>query len=420
MKTRCSFCLLLFVLTFCQSTVLASGLQLHLLAQRQAAMGQAGTALVRDASISFYNPGGLGFVSKQGSLQFGTTLITPSTAFQGQWPSIYQSQTEFVLMTPINAYASWRGKSNGRFEKISFGFSINNPFANGIRWPDDWKGRFISQEFSVNTFIAQPTVSYKFSDEVGIGVGLMYGFGNLVSRRALSVDGINGSEGFARFSGTGEGVGANVGVFFRPGADFSIGMNYRTRLFLSVKEGLAQFNVPESFSEQYPDMGFQTQLKLPWVFNLGVSIRPEDRFLATVDVDYTGWQVLDSLKIDLDQPISQIDLYPAREFIRTISFRIGGEYILTEKIFVRGGAYYDPSPIRQGQVSPDLPDANRIGLTTGLGFQLNPRLSVDLSYVYEFTGERTVSFNAGAFGGTYETTVSSVGLGLFLAFGEES
>lgn len=418
MNTFRFFWIFFFFVFSCES-LYSSGLQLHLLSQRQSAMGHAGTALVGDASITFYNPGGLGFLPMRGNVQFGSSAIASSTAYQGQWPSAYQAVTESVLLTPLNLYASWRAKESHKLKKCSLGLSINNPFANTTRWPDDWKGRFISQEFSLNTFFIQPTLSYQLTKELGIGVGLIYGFGNLISRRALSIDGLNGSEGFARLSGTGDGWGTNVGLYYQPGKDFSLGISYRTGLQLDVSDGQALFNVPESFTEQYPDMGFQTNLALPWVFNIGISIQPEDRFLATIDLSYTGWQVFDSLNFVLDQSIPNLDLYPSREFRRSIAFRIGGEYILNESIQIRGGAYYDPSPILQGQVSPDLPDANRIGLTTGVGFQLNRMLRLDLSYVFEFTGERTASFNAAAFSGTYETTVSSAGIGLSLAFGEE-
>ena len=209
-------------------TLQASGLQLSLLAQRQSAMGQAGTALVRDASTAFYNPGGLGFLPKRGSLQFGTTAIRPSTAYQAQWPNNYQESTESVLLTPVNLYASWRGKKDRKWQRLSVGLSINNPFASSIIWPDDWKGRFISQEFSLNTFFAQPTISYQLTKDLGIGGGIIYGFGNLAARRALSIDGLNGSEGSARFSGTGDGIGANLGLYYRLGPDFSVGLNYRT------------------------------------------------------------------------------------------------------------------------------------------------------------------------------------------------
>lgn len=413
------FSCLLSILLFGGGFLYASGLQLQLLSQRQSAMGQAGTALVGDASISFYNPGGLGFVPMRGNIQFGSSAIVPSTAYQGQWPSDYQAATEFVLLTPLNLYASWRAKASHRLRKLSIGISINNPFASTTRWPDDWKGRFISQEFSLNTFSIQPTLSYQLTKDLGIGIGLVYGFGNLVSRRALSIDGLNGSEGFARLSGTGDGWGTNIGLYYQPAKDFSLGISYRSSLQLDVLEGQALFNVPESFTEQYPDMGFQTQLKLPWVFNVGISLQPEDRFLATIDLSYTGWQVLDSLDFVLDQNIANLDLYPERKFNRSIAFRIGGEYILNESIRIRGGGYYDQSPIIQGQVSPDLPDANRIGLTTGVGIQFNRILSLDLSYVFEFTGERTASFTAAAFNGTYETTVSSAGIGLTFAFGDE-
>jgi long-chain fatty acid transport protein len=58
---------------------------------------------------------------------------------------------------------------------------------------------------------------------------------------------------------------------------------------------------------------------------------------------------------------------------------------------VRGGAYYDQTPVQAGYMTPETPDADRIGLTLGLGIKPTENLFIDASVLFIMGMKRTQS-----------------------------
>lgn len=394
----------------------AGGFQLYLLGQRQLGMGMASTALAQDASAGYFNPGALIFTPRRGNLLIGATAHRPITLYQGQPPSAYRTGIDTVVLTPMYIYGAWKGKKGSPLERWALGLSFNNPFSVTNRWPDNWKGKFLTQEFSINALSLQPTLSFRLSDKVGIGAGLIYTAANLLSRRALPNSGPNDSESAAQFRGTGTGWGLSLGIYAAPSQKVRLGLTYRSGTTIALDSGAASFNVPASLQSQYPDQAFYTELPLPTELNLGLSYRPQELLLLSFEVQWVGWQRFDSLEMKLSQPIAGLTSYPERAFANTFNFRLGGEYNLSRSTMIRAGGYYTASPVQQQYVLPDLPDANSIGLTAGFSWRIIDDLSLDVSYAFEYTGERTAIFEAGAFAGIYRSTQSSLGVGLGYTF----
>ncbi len=396
---------------------IGGGFQLSLGGIRYAGMGHAGVGLAWDPAAMYFNPGALSFVQLR-SIQFGAGVILPATSYLAQTPSIYLADMQQQPLTPASFYASWRTKKEfSRLRKFHLGLSAYNPYGNNTKWDDDWKGRFITQESNLISYFIQPTLSYQLSPTVGIGAGLIYGFGTLLSRRALPVSGVNNAEGSAELTGTGRGLGFHVGLYFKASDELSLGLSYRSRVGLEIEAGEARFDVPSSLEASFPNTQFSSVIKLPDVLSVGLSYRPQDRFTLAVDLGFTGWSFYDTLAYDFVENTRDLnDIASPRLYKNTVSFRMGGEYSLTERTHVRGGLMYDTSPARDGFVSPELPDANRIGLTAGFGAHLNAQLSVDLSYSFEFTGERTTILNEAQFGGTYKSSATTFGLGVKYSF----
>lgn len=396
---------------------IGGGFQLSLGGIRQAGIGYAGTGLAWDAASMYFNPGALSFVSTR-SIQFGAGVILPATSYLAETPSIYLADMQQEVLTPVGFFVSWRAKKEGaRLRNLHFGICAYNPYGNNSKWDDDWKGRFITQESNLITYFVQPTASYQLSPRLGIGVGMIYGFGTLLSRKALPVSGANNAEGTAELTGTGKGIGLYAGVFFKASDELSLGLSYRSRVGLEINDGEAQFDVPTSLETSFPDTRFSSVMKLPDMLNIGLGYKPDDRFTLAVDLSFIGWSYLDTLAFDYVKNTRELeDFASARLFKNTVTFRMGGDYSVTERTNVRAGIVYDTSPARDGFVSPELPDANSIGLTAGFGTQLNSQLSLTLSYSFEFTGERTTILNEAQFGGTYKSSATTFGVGVQYAF----
>lgn len=395
----------------------AGGFQLSLGGLRQMGMGYAGVGMAWDASTIYYNPGALSFVSNR-SIQFGAGVVLPATTYLAETPSIYIAEMEQEALTPVYVFASWKLKREGsRLGKFHIGLGAYNPFGSNSKWDDDWKGRFITQESRISTYFIQPTVSYQLSPAIGIGGGFIYGFGNILSRKALPVSGANNTDGQAELTGTGAGIGFSLGLYLKASEELSLGLSYRSRVNLNIADGEARFEVPTSLDASFPDTRFSSSIKLPDVITIGLGYQPQDRFTLAVDLVFTGWSAYDTLAFDYVENTRELeDVITEPEYKNTVTFRMGGEYSTTERSRVRAGLFYDTSPALDGFVSPELPDANRIGLTVGAGANLNSQLSLDVGYSFEFTGERTTILNSAQFGGTYKSSATTFGLGIRYAF----
>ena len=61
---------------------------------------------------------------------------------------------------------------------------------------------------------------------------------------------------------------------------------------------------------------------------------------------------------------------------------MGTQYDFTEKIAARAGISYGISPVSNGYVTPETPDANRVSYTVGFGYAIKERLKLDASLLY--------------------------------------
>jgi long-chain fatty acid transport protein len=401
-------CFLLVGLGSCPSVLQADGFHIKLLGHRQLGFGNAGTAFPYDPGTVFFNPGGM-VIGPRRNISLGAGAIIPFTRYEAQSPSIYEAETERQPLTPGYFYGTYRRNKDSR---LAVGLSVNNPFGISVKWPDDWKGRYIVQQTGVSTLFIQPTLSFRLSEKIGIGAGFVYAFGSLLMRQSLPVSGPGNYEGSSELSGRGSGFGLNAGLYLQLTDQFSLGLSYRSPVTVNIRRGDAIFNVPESLQDRYPDNPFSCKLKFPQVMSLGAGIRPRENLFLSFEVNFTGWAVWDILQVDFEENTPQLrDIELDLNNRNAFTLRVGGEYNLNEKLWLRSGGYFETSPVRDGYVSPAFPDANRIGLSCGLGTRIASRLSLDAGFLYEFSGDRTAILNEAAFAGTYRFSSLVLGVG---------
>lgn len=379
---------LLIALTIVTSPAFAGGFQVALQGQRQIGMAHTGTALAFDASSVFFNPGSLAFTVKN-NVQFGGSMIRSRVRYlawqEDNAPNPYNTETESPLGTPFHLYASY-GFKDSRFR---FGIGVYTPYGSSVKWPDNWAGYSVLRSLKLQSIFIQPTISFRLSDKVALGAGFVYATGSVELNRGIGA--LATPDGFssARLSGDASGLGYNLGFHARLSEELNVGISYRSAVNMKVNSGSAEFRVPSSTSGVlglFPPGGktsFSAELPLPATLSAGISWQAGKKLLLAFDYNHVYWSAYRELRFNYAASVNGANFTASPRNYRDAGiYRIGAEYQVNDKVNLRAGYYFDQTPVQNGYMTPETPDANRNGFSAGLGYRLSEGFSVDASFLY--------------------------------------
>jgi long-chain fatty acid transport protein len=402
---------LLFSLLGLSFTSLSQGFQVNFQGQKQQGMGLAGAALHLDGASLFFNPGSAAFV-KETSINLAITPILANVLYVDSATG-QDYRTENPVGTPFSAYFLFSSK---KFENLKFGLAAYTPFGSTVQWEKNWIGRFALTRLELKAIFIQPTVSFKLNDKIGIGAGFVFSTGNVNLQKDIPVQDSLGNYGHAELAGKAIGFGFNCGVHYDVTNKFSLGINYRSKVQMNLKDGNATFTVPESLDANFPDGKFTGGLPLPQVTTLGLSYRPNEKLTFALDVNHVGWKVYDTLAFDYNtNTTSLIDTKSPRSYKNIFAFRGGVSYLAIKNLEIRAGGGFGYTPVQNGYVTPETPDANRAYLTFGLSYVFGDHLSIDASIYYTRLKRADRNFETNL-NGTFTTIAFAPGIGFVYKF----
>ena len=406
-----------FMLLSCQF-VYANGYQVLLQGNKETAMGNAGVGSKPSATATFFNPGALGFLESSeiqigGNGVFGRTNFAPDNSFQ-QYEARPNIATGYL-------YAVYAKDSASRWRAA---LGVTTPFGSLVEWEDDWYGKNNMQRLKLVNVSVQPTFAYRITDKLSVGAGLNISFGHVNLQRGVTSSTLPGDGYLGDFELDGKSevaFGYNVGIFYQPVKQFSIGLNYRSKVDAKVENG--DVNWSNEDASAFATLGalgagkptqFSAEIPLPSVFTIGLAAYPTERITMAFDIGFVGWSEYEDLTFEFNNnfPTSVNE----RNFDNSTVLHLGLEYMATEKLAVRGGFYYDETPVPSGYMTPETPDAPARGYTAGLGYSFSDKVSLDLSFLYLDKEERRNDVPDGVvtngLNGWYKTSVLIPGFGL--------
>ena len=401
----------LFALSLLNS-IFSQGFQVNFQGQKQQGMGCAGSALMQDASTLFYNPGAACFASTSEVNAASTPIFANVMYVDSATQEVFR--TKNPVGTPFSLYALIKPK---KFHRIAYGISITTPFGSTVQYEDAWIGRFAITRLAMKVFHVQPTISFKITDNMGLGAGFVWSPGEVELEKDLPVQFNDGAFGHAKISGNAMGFGYNFGFFYNPGGVFTAGLSYRSGINMAVTSGSVAFNVPEGLASNFPNGSLTSSLPLPSVITLGINVKAHKNLNAVLDVNYVGWKTYDTLSFDYATNTSSLlDTKSARRYKSIFAFRVGLQYVAIstesgEKLTARVGGGFGFSPVQNGYVTPETPDANRLYGTAGLSYVFSEHFSIDAS-VYATRFQRAATNLETGLSGTFTTIAFAPGLGI--------
>jgi len=384
----------------------SQGFQVNFQGQKQQAMGCAGTALQTDGASLFFNPGASAF-AKENSVNVATTPIFANVMYiDSATNDVYR--TENPVGTPFSAYGLFQLKEDG---KLKLGIAAYTPFGSTVQWEKNWIGRFAITRLELKAIFIQPTISYRISDKIGVGAGFIYSTGNVNLQKDIPVQFEDGTFAKAELAGKAQGFGYNLGVQINATEKFGIGLNFRSKVQMSLNDGEATFTVPEGLDPNFPDGKFVGGLPLPQVTTLGLSYKLDDKWAFVLDINHVGWKAYDTLAFDYEtNTTSLLDTKSARDYKNIVAFRAGASYKVMKNLEVRFGGGYGLTPVQDGYVTPETPDGNRAYGTFGLGYEIGEHFAIDASCYYTQITRADINKETNL-SGTFTTKAIAAGIG---------
>ena len=390
----------------------AGGFRVSLQGVKQLAMAHT-SAHTEDASVAFFNPAGISFIPNKLSVAVGGFGAITEVEYQSL-ETLQSYKTENPLGTPLYAAIAYKVTNN-----VSVGLSVTTPFGTTVKWADDWTGREIVQKMELKSFYFQPMVSYKFNDWASIGVSYIYAKGIVDWDKAVT--NLGGTLNINDEKATGSGFG--VGFYLKPSSNLDLSIAYRSPVIMKADNGVATFTgVPEAvLTSPQLNVGadgqdaFTAELPLVDEYIIGLTYRITPKWLVSADFNYHGWERYSKLTLDFEnaQVGNQADktvLVSPKNFKNAKTFRIGTQYMLTDKLAGRLGYYFDESPYEDKYFIPETPSFDASVFTAGLGYKFG-KLGVDLAAALSFPESRKVTNDFLSFRGQAKAKPMYLGLG---------
>lgn len=341
-------------------------------AQQGAAAGgtaHAGTALVDRAESAWFNPAALADGAGL-RVSLGLTIASSTanaTSLPGAALPAWSATTTNPLGTPPYAYLSY---AQGAWVVA---LAANAPFGGGVRWPDDWPGRFEILESRPLFFRVSGSLAWRFGP-VAIGAGVHLDTGGLLLDKAT--DHVT-EEGRATLQLRATGAGGDAYLHARIGAHATLGASYKSRTPLSML-GEADFDVPPPFRSRYPDQAVFAPWTLPDRAALAFAWT-EPLWGTTVEAGLTVWGVNQELALDFEEEVTD-DVVQVNAWRTALVLRAGAWGQVHDLVTLRGGLYVDGlpgAPPNPAHLSPSSPDSTRLGATLGLGVIAHRLVRID-------------------------------------------
>lgn len=408
------------VMSLMASTAIAGGYRISMQGQRQLAMGHTGVAVIdQNAESIFFNPASGVFLNDRFSFAAGATALFSNTKFQNTTFN-WQNKSE-NMGTPFYVYANYKFS-----DRFAFGVAVYSPYGSAVDWDQDWEGSHLVNNIDLKAIFVQPTLSFKLTDDVSIGAGLIYVNGGVEFNRNLSrsLTDENGNRSDITVKAAGVSAwGYNLGLTAKLDDYVTFGVNYRSQIDVEAKNGDATFHDLPAFAQAiYKDGKFDATMPLPAELTVGFSYKINEKWLAAVDYNLAYWNAYKSLNIYFENPNIPASINP-RNYKNSSTYRVGMQFTPNDKFSVRAGAYYDESPVQNGYFAPETPRNDSMAGTFGFTYRITPKLGIDFAATYLHFQEIDNSYdhykedgNDVSFGGTYKSNAYSFGLGLSYNF----
>ncbi len=368
------FIVAFFSLVFYLDNAFGAGFQLvNELSARATGLGAAMTGLSDAPELTWFNPAAVSGFKKM-RMSAGLALVMPSLELDtptGKDPDMKN------MAYPLPYFYAGRSIN----DRIGIGLSINAPYGLTTEWDKDWIGRYFAVKTQLETVFFTPSISYKLTRYVSIGVGAQLVKATAEMTQYIPLRSVPNVSVKTKMDGEDFAKGYLVAMQVTPNDNLRIGAVFRSEVCFDIK-GKATYD--QNFYGLFPKSDAWLAVRLPASVSVGVSTTYFKNWLISVDYLWTRWSSYDKLDIHYEKmPGSGVAgiISKPKNWSDDYAIRIGVEHNYNANLTLRASYVYDRSPISDTYRDATLPTNDRHIFALGLGYNIKG-IQFDLAYGY--------------------------------------
>lgn len=410
LKNPALIVVMVVVVTLSMTTqTLAGGLRLYEITATEIALAGAGwAARAEDPNTLFTNPAGLTRLDgSQFQLHlhglYGDVALTPNddTTIDGS-----DGGNAIGFLPGGSAYYSHKAS-----DRLAWGVGLVSNFGLALAYDDDWAGRYFTQEATLVGVSIVPSVGYRVSDTVSLGIAIEAMYAVFKDTSAIRNLGPQVGDGSLEVDDSTWGYGIRLGVLFEPLSSTRFGLTYNTETSLD-------FSTKPEFDNLGPlmeaalqaagllDAGLNVSMAAPQGVMASFYHEASDTWAIVGNLGWEDWSEFGRPEIEVatEDPISLIgDL----NYKDSYHAALGARHRLEAPWILSFGLAYDSSIVDDKDRTVDLP----MGANWRFGFGGTHRMGsgLELTLAYELAWGGTLSLDqqsplAGRLSGEYKST----------------
>lgn len=361
-----------------------------------------------DASTVFSNPAGMARIKRE-QVSGGIALIHAKTDIDNASGSASGSN-DGDMVPFIGAPMGYYVKPLD--DKWSFGLGLYVPFGLVTDYERNFQGRYHGDRSEVRVVTLQPTLSYRFNEQLSIGFGPTINRidGELTSAINNPIPGAG--DGKVKIKGDDTALGYNVGVLFEITPQTRFGLTYHSKVDYRLKGDTKVSGPGFVIGSSAGTYDASLELTTPESVDFSVTHELDADWTLYAGSTWTRWSRLEEIRADnkgvgglLGGALTSIN--EPQNWHDTWAHAVGAAYKLNPQWTLRAGLAVDQSPTNNADRSPRIPTGDRKILSLGTAWSPNEDVTIDLAYSYLMEDDAHIERDD--YRATYKNTAHGLG-----------